>query len=212
MTLWFRLIWVLLTARLRGKVQLFDISVLRLRVLPNDLDFNGHINNGRYFTLADLGRLDFLIRAGVARVAIANRAVPLIGDAAGKFRKNLKLFQRYDLQSRLLGWDDKWTFMEHRFVRDDRVVGVVIIRGQLRNADGPLSPSTWLAGLGLAQDTALPLLPDWALAGVGVVMLWETHCAKKSVIRLTKVNNERRRPWFQKTSQSSGRSSRPTGR
>jgi len=169
MTLWFRLIWVLLTARLRGKVQLFDISVLRLRVLANDLDFNGHINNGRYFTLADLGRLDFLIRAGVARVAIANRAVPLIGDAAGKFRKNLKLFQRYDLQSRLLGWDDKWTFMEHRFVRDDRVVGVVIIRGQLRNADGPLSPSTWLAGLGLAQDTALPLLPDWALA-------WSRSC------------------------------------
>lgn len=83
MTLWFRLIWLLLTARLRGKVQLFDISVLRLRVLPNDLDFNGHINNGRYFTLADLGRLDFLIRAGVARVAIANRAVPLIGDARG---------------------------------------------------------------------------------------------------------------------------------
>src|SRR4026207_1790134 len=198
MTLWFRLIWVLLTARLRGKVQLFDISVLRLRVLPNDLDFNVHINNGRYFTLADLGRLDFLIRAGVARVAIANRAVPLIGDAAAKFRKNLKLFQRYDLQSRLLGWDDKWTFMEHRFVRDDRVVGVVIIRGQLRNADGPLSPSTWLAGLGLAQDTALPLLPDGHSLGVGVVMLWERHCAKKSVMRLTKVNNERRRPWFQR--------------
>jgi len=56
MTLWFRLIWLVLTARLRGKVQLFDISVLRLRVLPNDLDFNGHVNNGRYFTLADLGR------------------------------------------------------------------------------------------------------------------------------------------------------------
>lgn len=119
MNLWFRLIWMVLTARLRGKVQLFDTSVLRMRVMPNDLDLNGHVNNGRYFTLADLGRLDFVIRTGAARVAIANRAFPLIGDAVAKFRKDLKLFQRYDLQSRLLGWDDKWFFMEQRFVRGD---------------------------------------------------------------------------------------------
>jgi acyl-CoA thioesterase FadM len=142
MNLWFRLIWMLLTARLRGPVQLFEPSRLRLRVLPNDLDLNGHVNNGRYFTLADLGRLDFIIRTGAARVAIANRAFPLIGDAVAKFRKDLQLFQRYDLQSRLIGWDDKWTYMEHRFVRGGRVAGIVIIRGQFRSARGPLSPNT----------------------------------------------------------------------
>ena len=169
MNLWFRLIWMVLTARLRGKVQLFDTSVLRMRVLPNDLDLNGHVNNGRYFTLADLGRLDFVIRTGAAGVAIANRAFPLIGDAVAKFRKDLKLFQRYDLQSRLLGWDDKWFFMEQRFVRGGRVAGVVMIRGQLRTAGGPLSPRTLLAGLGLARDTASPPLPDWALA-------WHRSC------------------------------------
>jgi hypothetical protein len=37
MNLWVRLIWMLLTARLRGAVQIFDTSVIRLRVLPNDL-------------------------------------------------------------------------------------------------------------------------------------------------------------------------------
>jgi acyl-CoA thioesterase FadM len=139
MNLWFRLIWMLLTSRFRGRTQLFDTSRLRLRVLPNDLDLNGHVNNGRYFTLADLGRLDFLIRSGAARVAIANRAFPLIGDAVAKFRKDLKLFQRYELQSRLIGWDDKWTYMEHRFVRGGRVAGMVIVRGQFRSARGPLS-------------------------------------------------------------------------
>jgi acyl-CoA thioesterase FadM len=169
MNLWLRLIWMLLTARFRGPVQLFDTSVVRLRVLPNDLDFNGHVNNGRYLSLADLGRLDFVIRTGAVRVAIANRTIPLIGDAVAKFRKDLKLFQRYDLQSRLLGWDEKWIFMEHRFVRGGRVAGVVIIRGQFRSSGGPLSPSTILAGLGLAQDTVSPSLPDWALA-------WRRSC------------------------------------
>jgi acyl-CoA thioesterase FadM len=169
MNLWLRLIWMLLTAHFRRPVQLFETSRLRLRVLPNDLDFNGHVNNGRYFTLADLGRLDFVIRTGAARVAIANGAFPLIGDAVAKFRKDLKLFQSYELQSRLMGWDNKWTYMEHRFVRAGRVAGVVIIRGQFRSAGGPLSPRTILTGLGLAQQTASPSLPDWALA-------WQRSC------------------------------------
>jgi acyl-CoA thioesterase FadM len=138
-------------------------------VLPNDLDFNCHVNNGRYFTLADLGRLDFVIRTGAVRVAIANRALPLIGDAVAEFRKDLKPFQRYDLQSRLLGWDDKWAFMEHRFVRAGRVAGIVIIRGQFRSAGSPLPSRAILAGLGLAQDTASPSLPEWALA-------WRRSC------------------------------------
>lgn len=108
MNLWFRPIWMLLTARLRGPLKLFNTAVLRLCVLPNDLDFNGHVNNGRYFTLADLGRLDFAIRTGSARIALVNRAMPLIGDAVAKFRKDLRPFQRFDLQTSLLGWDDKW--------------------------------------------------------------------------------------------------------
>ena len=163
MNLWFRLIWMLLTARVRGPLKLFDTAVLRLCVLPNDLDFNGHVNNGRYFTLADLGRLDFAIRTGSARIAIANRAMPLIGDAVAKFRRDLRPFQRFDLQTRLLGWDDKWILSEHRFVRGGRVVGVVVTRGQFRTAAGPLAPSTLLAGLGLPQDTLSPTLPKWAL-------------------------------------------------
>lgn len=167
MNLWFRLIWMLLTARLRGPIQLFDTAVLRLRVLPNDLDLNGHVNNGRYFTLADLGRLDFVIRTGAARVAIANRAIPVIGDAVAKFRKDLKPFQRYDLQTRLLGWDDKWTFVEQRFVSGGRVAGVVVVRGLFRSAAGPIRPSTFLAGL--SKNVASPSLPDWALA-------WHRSC------------------------------------
>ena len=38
---------------------------LPLRVLPNDLDTNLHLNNGRYLTLMDLGRVDLMLRMGV---------------------------------------------------------------------------------------------------------------------------------------------------
>jgi len=159
----------LLTAHLRGPLMLFDVARLRLCVLPNDLDFNLYLNNGRYFTLADLGRLDFAIRTGSARVAFAKRAIPLIGDAVAKFRRDLRPFQRFELQTRLLGWDEKWIFTEHRFVRGGRVAGLVVTRGQFRTSDGPLAPGTMLAGLGLAYDTLSPALPGWVLS-------WHCSC------------------------------------
>ena len=31
-----------------------------MRVWPNDLDTNAHMNNGRYLTLMDLGRFDLM--------------------------------------------------------------------------------------------------------------------------------------------------------
>jgi acyl-CoA thioesterase FadM len=167
MNLWLRLIWMLLGTLWRQRAGVLDTTTMRLRVLPNDLDFNGHVNNGRYLTLADLGRLDFVVRTGLARVAFAQRAIPIVGDAVAKFRKDLKPFEAYELQTRVLGWDDKWTFMEHRFVRHGRVAGVVVMRGLFRGASGPISPAVFQAALGIA--VASPPLPDWVLA-------WHRSC------------------------------------
>src|SRR5207253_9062755 len=36
-------------------------------------DTNGHMNNGRYLTLLDLGRLDLLLRIGAARPAMRKK-------------------------------------------------------------------------------------------------------------------------------------------
>ncbi len=161
MNLWLRLIWMLLTVWRRRQVSILDASSLPMTVMPNDLDFNGHVNNGRFLTLADVGRMDFVLRSGAAKAAFRMRALPIVGDSLAKFRRDLKLFERFELQTRLLGWDDKWTFMEHRFLRHGRVLGVVVIRGLFRGPQGPVAPGDFLTAMGL-QATS-PALPDWVL-------------------------------------------------
>lgn len=167
MNLWLRLIWMLLTAWRRSRVTMLETSALRMTVMPNDLDFNGHVNNGRFLTLADIGRMDFVLRSGAGRAAFAQRALPIVGDSMAKFRRDLKLFERFDLTTRLLGWDDKWTFIEHRFLRGGRVLGVVVIRGLFKGPQGPIAPADFLAFMGLA--VASPALPDW-------VQDWNRSC------------------------------------
>ena len=157
---WLRLLRV--SAGLIGgsKVDLLATTRIHLRVWPNDLDFNIHVNNGRYLALADIGRIHWFISTGVLAVARQHKALPVIGDAIAKFRHDLKVFQTFEIYTRLIGWDRKWGFMEHRFVRAGRVTGLVAIRGVFKAADGPVDPEVLLAGL--AHGAPSPGLPEWA--------------------------------------------------
>ena len=82
MNLWLRLLWLLLTARWRGPLSLpRDSSTLRFRVWPHDLDLSFHLNNGRYLTLMDLGRLDVMVRSGLWREVLHHKWTPIASAA-----------------------------------------------------------------------------------------------------------------------------------
>ena len=157
---WLRLIRVGLGLAAAPRVELLSTTRISLRVWPNDLDINLHVNNGRYLALADLGRIHWFVRTGTLGAARRHRAFPVVGDAVAKFRRDLKLFQSFEIHTRLIGWDRKWGFIEHRFVRHRRVIGVVVIRGVFKGPDGPLEPAVLLSAL--AHEAPSPELPEWA--------------------------------------------------
>lgn len=158
---WFRLIRVGFSLVAAPKVGLLSTTRISLRVWPNDLDMNFHVNNGRYLALADIGRIHWFVLTGTLGVARRQKAFPVVGDAIAKFRRDLKVFQTVEIHTRLLGWDRKWGFIEHRFVRDHRVIGMVVIRGIFKGPDGTLDPGVFLAGLAHAAPS--PELPEWVV-------------------------------------------------
>ncbi len=122
MNLIFRMLFIAIRAVFRerlpiGKVQ----SRLSLHVLPNDLDINFHMNNGRYLTLCDLSRIDMFIRTGLMKSIIKRKWMPLIANHTMTYKKPLGLFERFDLLLELTHWDDKYFYMNHTFVVRDRV-------------------------------------------------------------------------------------------
>ncbi len=153
------------------RMSLLDTSCIHLRAWPNDLDFNLHVNNGRYLALADIGRLDWFVRTGVFQAARQHKALPVVGDAIAKFRRELKAWQSFEIHTRILGWDDRWGFLEHRFVREGRSIGVVGVRGLFRGPQGPIAPSALMGSLG--DSLASPPVPKWILE-------WHAGCESLS--------------------------------
>ena len=97
-------------------------NALTLRVLPNDIDLNFHMNNGRYLTICDLTRIDMFIRTGLLKTMLKEKWIPVISEHTMKYKKGLSLFQKYEVKMEVIGWDDKAFKMVHTFWVNDRVV------------------------------------------------------------------------------------------
>jgi acyl-CoA thioesterase FadM len=117
MNLWLRLFWLALALLWRRKLDpRHDVSRLTYRVLPTDLDLNGHMNNGRYLTIMDLGRLDHVLRSGLWRPIWRNGWAPMLGSAVIRYRREMRLLQRFTLETRIAAWSDTTAVMEQTFL------------------------------------------------------------------------------------------------
>ena len=161
MHLLLRLLLVLLRARRYRAGDFPPLGEARLawRVLPNDLDFSLHMNNARYLSLMDLGRVDLLARLGLVRLAFRGHWMPVLGAVTIRYHRPLGPFDRYELASRLLGWDEKWFYIEQRFEAGDKLIARAVVKGLFRAPDGSIPSAAVLAHVGHAEPSP-PLPPE----------------------------------------------------
>jgi acyl-CoA thioesterase FadM len=146
MNLFFRMLYVLALSLFRERLPVGPAeSRLRLRTLPNDLDLNLHMNNGRYLTICDLTRIDMFIRSGLLKVMLKKKWAPIIADHTMTYKRPLRLFERFDVALALTHWDEKFFYMTHTFTVGDRVVATGTSKGVLRSREGVVAPEAVIA-------------------------------------------------------------------
>lgn len=162
MSLLGRLAWVLIQRSRTPQTGPLEKLRVRSRVLPHDLDLNFHVNNGRYLTFADLGRMDWFVRTGCFQAARKEKCIPVIGDATARFIRQLKAFDRFYVETQLLGWNEKWAYIEHKVLdKDDRPAAIIVVRGMFWNKKkGGLTPAELLAATG-HEHLDSPQIPEW---------------------------------------------------
>ncbi len=141
MNLIFRMLWVWLISLRRERLPVgVAESRLRLITLPNDLDFNLHMTNGRYLTIADLSRIDLFLRSGLVAVMFKEKWAPIITEHTMSYKRSLKLFQRFEVVMQLTHWDERCFYMSHQFIVGDRIVAQGTSVGVIRGRDGVVPP------------------------------------------------------------------------
>lgn len=143
MNLIFRMLYVLTLSLFRERLAPGNfVSRLSLRVLPNDLDINLHMNNGRYLTICDLNRVDLFARSGLLGAMVKRKWIPVIAEHTMTYKKPLGIFDRFDVRLEVTHWDEKYFYMKHTFTQGDRIVAEGISKGCVyARGSGVISPA-----------------------------------------------------------------------
>jgi acyl-CoA thioesterase FadM len=178
--MFFRTLLVWLKSNWGPRNDVHDVGRMTLRVLPTDLDVNNHVNNGVYFSLMDLGRFDLLHRSGAWATMMKKGYYPVIASETITFRKSLLPWQRYVLESKIVGYDDKAVYLEQRFVVHGEIYAVGYIRGRFLKKSGGTVSLAELAEM-LDVDLNAVELPAWLAEWADDVALPSTRSEAPSI-------------------------------
>jgi acyl-CoA thioesterase FadM len=155
--LYLRLLWIWLHARLKPPIRLGDTIEIRLRVLPNDIDVVGHMNNGRYMTIIDLALVEYFTRTRFLNAIVRKGWRPMLGGSVISFRRGLSLFSSYTLRFAVLCWDDRWNYMRFEFLRAGEAIAVGHGKGAIVGPEGIVNTSEVHTALGIEERS--PAIP-----------------------------------------------------
>jgi len=186
MNLWFRLLRLLITHRWPGGPE--PCSVLgpcrtRFRVGPTDLDLFGHVNNGKYFSLLDLGRIDLLARSGLLAELRHRNWYPVVTAETMQFYRPLRWLQPFVIETTIVGWDKRSFIVRQTVLRpaensDKQVVADAIVRGLILKPSGRRADPADVLGLVGHRDDAPPL-PAWVAEWVDAQDATKPHRRKR---------------------------------
>ena len=170
MNLYLRLLAVLIRTLFSRRHELLEPSRLSFRVTPLDCDLNMHMNNGRYLTFMDLGRIHMLGQTRMLAPMVRARWMPVLGAAEINFIRPLRPLRKFELVTRLVTWDEKYFYIEQRFETEGRLCAIALVKGLFMTAGRRVESSAVLRVLGLDIDA--PHMPD-------VVRSWNDLSAMK---------------------------------
>ncbi len=156
MRLRLRMLIIIIASFFRDRLRLTDENVLSLMVLPNDVDIL-RVSSDRYLPLMELGRMNIVFRAGLFKRLVKQKWVPLARIVTIRYRYPLKIFQRFQLHTRAVHWDEEWVWVEQQFVRKGRTTALALAKVAFIGPEGLVPVSEIIAAVG--ESISSPPMP-----------------------------------------------------
>lgn len=131
---------------------------------PWDLDMWMELNNGRTLTLYDLGRIPLAGRTGLIDALKANRWGLTMAGASVRYRRRVRAFERIEMHSRLIGWDDRFMYLEQSMWVKGQAASNILYRSAVTDANGIVPIANVKEALQLTDE--LTDLPEWVQAWI----------------------------------------------
>ena len=131
---------------------------------PWDLDFYLELNNGRTLTIYDLSRIPLAWRAGLIKGLRDNGWGLAVAGASVRYRRRVKMFQKVEIRSRCVCWDDRFIYLEQSMWIGDECASHILIRAAVTGKGGIVPAADVVEAV--SPGHGRPAMPDWIAAWV----------------------------------------------
>lgn len=177
MNLILRLLLVIAAAfRKQATFGITGTSDLSLSVKGRDTDTRGHLDHTRYFSFADLGTIDYLLRSGILAALRRNGWSPIIVDKSFRHFQPLPKGETISFTTRLIGWSGHYSCLLHQVRTPSALVSEGMTIGRFVGKKGSEHPEVEdvARSMGIENPTYEPL-PEDVLALIGRIKHAKEH-------------------------------------
>jgi acyl-CoA thioesterase FadM len=129
------------------------VSRVERRVRPSEIDLNLHMNQAAYLRVCELGRTDWVIRAGALARWREAGIKPVVAEQRVVYRRELKPLQRYALETRAVRVEGRLLWLETHLLVGAKVHAKVDAALIFIGEGGVLSPEQ-------ARQAAAPFVTE----------------------------------------------------
>lgn len=139
------------------KKDFFASTKRRFRVGLRDIDFNLHINNARYMVFMERARWDHPVQTHTWDGMMKNKLNFIVAGIEMGYIREIRWFKRFEVDTRYLGWDDKYFYIEQRFIADGKIHAYGLVKAVFMQKGKLATPQSVAQQLNIGQPPeALP--------------------------------------------------------
>lgn len=149
MILYFRFWLYVLFGYSKSRIGNCASSKLTFRVLPTDCA-SQTMNNARFFSFMDIGQHENNVRTRFLNAALKNNWRVVIRNSRITYFKPLKMFEKFEVESQVVGWDERYFYWKNTFANrkgEIVVVGYTVVSVRDRRKRIGVKPSEIIANL-----------------------------------------------------------------
>lgn len=129
---WLRLLFALLFAKFRKRLDINETSSKTFNVWLTDIDAS-IMNHAAMMTVFEAGRIDFMVRTGFFKIARQKKWFFPSSSISVQFFRPLKALQKATMLTRLLHVTDYFVYTEQKIIRNGKEIALCIVKSKVKS-------------------------------------------------------------------------------
>lgn len=149
----FRLFLLIIQCLVSPELSFAAHRTLKFRAMPLfDTDVTKMFTHG-YGRFMELGLWNLLLSSDLRKIAFKKKLAPTTSNEIFSYKKSIKAFQKLELTTKLVHWDERTFYLEHVIRSEDgSVCATAIVTGVMRSPQGVVRPADIIREAGLLVE------------------------------------------------------------